>query len=94
MTFVALVDFPVESARDESLAVLVPAPDATRAFAGNTGVEVLLDGADHVLVLEHWDRAEDYAAYQAWRATPEGEIAGLSPLISGPVTTRGHTVAS
>jgi len=94
MTFVALVDFPVESARDEALAVLVPALDATRAFAGNTGVEVLLDDTDHVLVLEHWDRAEDYAT-----GADNGHIEAIlalpcSPLISGPVTTRGYTVAS
>jgi quinol monooxygenase YgiN len=50
----------------------------TRAFAGNEGVEVVIDAQDpaHVLVIEHWESMDADTAYRQWRATP----AGASPL--------------
>ena len=46
----------------------------TRAFAGNEGIEVLIDSADpaHVIVKESWASLEADAAYRAWRASEAG----------------------
>jgi len=48
--------------------------EATRAFEGNLGCEVLFDAADetHVSIVERWESIENDNAYRAFRATPEG----------------------
>lgn len=67
----------------------------TAAFAGNEGLEVLVDDADPntVVVVETWATAGDHAAYVAWRATPEG-AAPLASVLAGPPVTRtfGQTI--
>ncbi len=66
---------------------------ATRAFAGNEGVEVLddVDDPTHVLVLERWESLAHDDAYRAWRATPDGasQLGGL--LAAPPHLTRWTT---
>ena len=58
---------------------------ATRAFAGNQGVEVLHDVDDpvHVVVIERWASLAHDDAYRSWRATPEG-ASGLGALLAAP----------
>jgi quinol monooxygenase YgiN len=57
---------------------------ATRAFAGNEGVEVLIDTADpaHIIVHETWASLEADGAYRAWRATQGGS--GLAEVLAAP----------
>lgn len=57
----------------------------TRAFAGNEGVEVVIDANDpaHVLVIEHWESIEADTAYRQWRATPAG-ASPLGTIVAGP----------
>jgi len=77
-----------ESAIRETLA-------QTAAFAGNEGLEVLVDDADpdKVVVVEKWASAGDHDAYVAWRATPEGAAALAGVLAGAPVTrTFGRTI--
>ncbi|WP_414171139.1 putative quinol monooxygenase [Clavibacter tessellarius] len=52
--------------------VLAETLQATRAFAGNEGLEVLVDDADpaRMVVVEQWASTADHDAYVAWRATP------------------------
>ena len=60
-------------AQDLRLIVLAKTLEATRAFAGNEGIEVLYDVTDpaHVVVIERWSSLAHDDAYRAWRATPE-----------------------
>ena len=53
-------------------AVIGQTLEATRAFDGCLGVDVLVDAADetHVVLLERWESLERDDAYRAWRATP------------------------
>lgn len=67
---------------------------ATRAFDGNLGVEVLVDLADetHIVVLERWQSLAHDDAYRAWRATEEGR-SSLGSILAGPPTlTRFSTL--
>ena len=59
--------------------------EATRAFDGCLGVDVLVDSADetHVVLLERWESLERDDAYRAWRATPEG-ASQLGTLLAAP----------
>jgi quinol monooxygenase YgiN len=61
---------------------------ATRGFAGNEGVEVLVDTADpaHVIVHETWASLDADKAYRAWRAGDGANDLG-SVLASAPVLT-------
>ena len=70
--------------------VLSKTLEATRAFAGNSGVEVLYDVADpaHVVVIERWASLEHDDAYRTWRATPEGASALGDVLAERPRLTR------
>jgi quinol monooxygenase YgiN len=70
--------------------VMGRALQATRAFAGNLGTDVLLDEDDeaHWLIYELWDTVEHDEAYRAFRAG-EGRITELPPLLAAaPVKTR------
>jgi quinol monooxygenase YgiN len=70
---------------------------ATRDFAGNEGVEVLVDTADpsHVVVHETWASLEADGAYRAWRAGEGANNLG-SVLAAAPVLTvlKSATAAS
>lgn len=74
-------------------AVLAQTLEATRAFAGNQGVEVLddVDDPTHVLVLETWESLRHDDAYRAWRATPEGASKLRELLAAPPRLTRWTT---
>jgi quinol monooxygenase YgiN len=84
MTITALLELTLKA---ESVAdaptVLAKTLEATRAFPGNEGIEVLYDVANpaHVVVIERWASLEHDDAYRAWRATPEG-ASGLGALLS------------
>ena len=81
--------------REEADDVIRQTLAQTAAFAGNEGLEVLVDDADPntVVVVETWATADDHAAYVAWRATPEG-AAPLAAVLAGPPVTRtfGRTI--
>jgi quinol monooxygenase YgiN len=57
---------------------------ATRAFAGNMGVEVVVDIVDptHFVVIEQWESLEADEAYRAWRSTPDG-ASDLGSILEG-----------
>lgn len=61
----------------------------TAAFAGNEGIQVLVDETDpHLLVVvESWADLEAHSAYAAWRATPDG-AAELARVVAKPPVTR------
>ena len=85
MTLIALLDLTL---RPEVLAdaprVLHETLQATRAFPGCLGVEVLrgADDASRIMVVERWESADSDAAYRAWRATPAGAF-HLGSLLAG-----------
>lgn len=90
MSITALLELHLEPASlDAGMQVLNDVLVATRAFAGNEGVDVLVDAADpaHVIVHETWASMEADAAYRAWRATPEGASNLGSVLTAAPVLT-------
>lgn len=86
MTITALLELTLKA---DSVAdaprILATTLEATRAFAGNEGVEVLHDVTDpaHVVVIERWASLDHDDAYRAWRATPEG-ASGLGALLAEP----------
>jgi quinol monooxygenase YgiN len=67
---------------------------ATRGFDGCVGVDVLIaiDDPAHVVFVETWDSAEQYKAYNAWRATPEGASV-LGEMLAGRPTATHFTLA-
>lgn len=73
---------------DSGMRVLNDILVATRGFAGNEGVEVLVDTADpaHVIVHETWASLEADSAYRAWRAGEGANDLG-SVLAAAPVLT-------
>jgi quinol monooxygenase YgiN len=68
---------------------------ATRAFAGNQGVDVLVDEKDpaHLVIVEHWESIEHDAAYRAWRAG-EGATTELGAVLAGAPKLSQYTVSS
>ena len=63
---------------------------ATRAFDGNLGTDVLVDQDDeaHWVIYELWDSVEHDEAYRNFRAG-EGKVTELPPLLAAPpVKTR------
>ncbi|HTK64196.1 MAG TPA: antibiotic biosynthesis monooxygenase family protein [Pseudonocardia sp.] len=63
-------------------------PD-TRAYKGCNGVTVHEDASDpdKLILIEHWDSAEDHTAYSNWRKD-SGTLGGVMGLAAGrPVTT-------
>lgn len=84
MTITALLELTVKA---DSVAdaprILTETLEATRAFGGNQGVEVLYDVTDpaHVVVIERWASLDHDDAYRTWRATPEG-ASGLGALLA------------
>jgi quinol monooxygenase YgiN len=93
---VALLDFPVkDGALDAAVAALRPGLVDTRAFDGNLACELLVDDdPTHFLLYELWESADHDAAYQAWRATPEGTIPGFAAHLAGPFTVAQYTVVA
>ncbi|WP_432520034.1 putative quinol monooxygenase [Kineococcus sp. SYSU DK006] len=66
-------------------AIITQTLQATRAFEGCLGVDVLVDTDDEtrVVLLERWESLEHDDAYRAWRATPEG-ASQLGTLVAAP----------
>ena len=90
MTLIAVLELTL---RPEALAdaprVLHETLEATRAFPGCLGVEVLrgTDNATRILVVERWESVDSDAAYRAWRATPAGGTPLGSLLLGAPSRT-------
>lgn len=84
MSILAILDLTLRPGTGaEALAVLDDVLVATREFAGNEGVEVVVqaDDPDRVLVLERWASMEADTAYRAWRA--EQGDSPLMPYVAG-----------
>jgi quinol monooxygenase YgiN len=91
MAVVALLELRLKpDALEKSYQVIDEVLVATRAFAGNQGVTVLIDTEDpaHVIVHESWESLEHDNAYRAWRATPEGVSALGDVIVAAPTLTR------
>lgn len=87
MTVTATLELSVrpESA-DDALVVIHEVLEATRAFAGNLGVDVLVDAANplRIVLLERWVSIEADSAYRAWRAG-DG-TSNLGSILADPPT--------
>ncbi|MHC5795636.1 putative quinol monooxygenase [Lacisediminihabitans sp. FW035] len=87
MTVTATLELAIspESA-DDALRVIHEVLEATRAFPGNRGVDVLVDSANplRIVLLERWESLEADSAYRAWRAG-DGKSALGSILAAPPV---------
>ncbi len=89
MSTIALLELRLKPADlGAAMRVLDETLVATRSFAGNEGVEVLIDTADpaHVVVHEKWASLEADGAYRAWRAGDGASNLG-SVLTAAPVLT-------
>jgi len=93
MTLIALLELTL---RPETIAdaprVLHETLDATRAFPGCLGVEVLRSADDpaRIMAVERWKSPDSDAAYRAWRATPAG-ASQLGSLLAGPPSLTKYT---
>ncbi len=85
MTVTAMLELAIspESA-DVALSVIHEVLEATRAYPGNEGVDVLVDSANplRIVLLERWESLEADAAYRAWRAG-DGK-SNLGSILVGP----------
>ncbi|MFD0483223.1 antibiotic biosynthesis monooxygenase family protein [Kineococcus sp. GCM10028916] len=75
MTTIAILELTIKAENvADAPAILTETLEATRAFEGNLGCEVLIDDADetHVSIVERWESVENDNAYRAFRQTPEG----------------------
>lgn len=91
MTITALLELTLKAdSVTDAPRVLAETLEATRAFSGNEGIEVLYDVTDpaHVVVIERWSSLEHDDAYRAWRATPEGTSKLGALLAERPRLTR------
>lgn len=75
-------------------AVVSQTLEATRAFDGCLGCDVLEDVDDpaHLVVLERWASLAHDDAYRAWRRTPEG-ASRLGEVLAGPPRLTRFTTA-
>lgn len=88
MSILAILDLTLRAeTAAEALDVLDDVLVATRAFAGNEGVEVVVQSDDptRVLVLERWASREADTAYRVWRSE-QGDSA-LTPFVLGLAVT-------
>ncbi|MGQ7298210.1 putative quinol monooxygenase [Quadrisphaera sp. KR29] len=85
-----------EAAADPAAAhaVVSQVLEATRAFEGCLGCEVLVDVDDpaHLVVHERWASLAHDDAYRAWRRTPEG-ASRLGEVLAGPPRLSRFTTA-
>lgn len=96
MAITSLLDMHLRpEALEEASTVLADVLKDTRAFAGNEGIEVIVDVTDpaHWTAVEHWATIDHDDAYRAWRATPEGE-SGLGAVLAAPPTLTRYEVRS
>ena len=90
MTTIVHLELQLDPARlDEAAGVIRETLEATRAWPGNEGLEVIVDDADpaRVIVVEQWASTADHAAYAAWRLTPEGAHHLSEVVVARPVKT-------
>lgn len=95
MTVTATLELTIKpESADVALAVIHEVLDATRAFAGNQGVEVLVDAENplRIVLFERWESLEADAAYRAWRAG-DGR-SNLRSILAGPPVLGLFTTAS
>jgi quinol monooxygenase YgiN len=81
---------------DESYAAVHATLAQTREFAGAISIDVYIDETDpaRIVVVETWQNAEAQAAYQAWRATPDGAPVQLGAVLAGTPVARRFADAS
>ncbi|TIH40600.1 putative quinol monooxygenase [Subtercola vilae] len=90
MPTTALLDLTIKpEALGGAHAAISTVLEATRAFEGNLGVDVVVDVNDpaHILLIEHWASIEADEAYRAWRETDEGKSDLGSLLAAAPTLT-------
>ena len=93
MAVTILFEFPVRPDAENVDEVLNFDLPATTAYPGNESTEVLSDDTqpDKLFILTRWSTSEVYAAYLAWRQSPEGATR-LNEIAAGaPTTHRFHT---
>ncbi|MCS5716982.1 antibiotic biosynthesis monooxygenase [Herbiconiux sp. CPCC 205763] len=94
MTVNSLLELTIApEAVDGAVAHIDRVLEATRAFEGCLGVEVIVDVTDpaHIVLLEKWTTLERDDAYRAFRATPEG-ASDLGTILAGPPTLTRYLV--
>ena len=97
MTITALLELTLKAdSVADAPGVLTKTLEATRAFEGNQGVEVLYDVTNPagVVVIERWASLDHDDAYRTWRATPEGASALGALLAEQPRLTRWSSSVS
>ncbi|BDZ52175.1 hypothetical protein GCM10025867_44160 [Frondihabitans sucicola] len=80
MSFTVLLEFQLKDGVENAPEILREVLAQTGAFAGNEGLEVLIDDDDasKLIVVEKWASVDARNAYVAWRATPEGRTVSAS----------------
>jgi len=92
MTIVTVAHYRLPAdpdAADAVLAALSPIVTATRAEAGNRGIEVIRDQQDpaHLVLVERWADDRAFAAHRTTRHFAEGLLGEVVPrLVSREVT--------
>jgi len=88
LTFTPHAALEAEDAIRESLKL-------ARGFAGNLGIDVLVDRTDRTrwLLIERWDSEESDLAYRAYRAE-NGITSALGPLLAEPPQIVKYDVSS
>ena len=95
MALTAFLDLKLKpESLDKAKEVMSKVLADTRAFDGCLGVDVLVDNTDesHWVVVEKWESLDADKAYRAWRATPEGAISDLGPLLAGAPGLTSYTL--
>ncbi|UZJ26244.1 antibiotic biosynthesis monooxygenase [Rhodococcus antarcticus] len=90
MTTIVHLELQLDAGRlEEAATVIRETLEATRAWPGNEGLEVIVDDADpaRVVVVEQWASTADHDAYAAWRLTPEGAHQLAEIVVARPVKT-------
>jgi MFS family permease/quinol monooxygenase YgiN len=85
---IAIVELRVSpDSLDAAVAALNASLDATRAFDGNLGADVLqsADEPAQLLILERWETADHQKNYLAWRAGPGANDAAGQYITTPPV---------
>lgn len=90
MATTVILEVPVQPGKtDELISTFNEILPDTRSFKGCQSVTVHRDttNPDTLLLIEHWDSAEDHAAYSEWRKN-SGTLGPLMALAAGRPATR------
>jgi quinol monooxygenase YgiN len=85
-----ILEVPVQPGKaDDMISAFDEILPDTRSFKGCQGVTVHRDAADPntLVLIEHWDSAEDHAAYGEWRKN-SGTLGPLMALAAGRPVNR------